>query len=136
MKSLTPVELYTLYLMAYIMRLNRRGYVTVKELAKAMNRAESRVRAILNSLKEKGFVIDIGDKKSNSNNVDSLSIKIDRRIAERFRVRGGGVEKLWSIVGYNILDDSELERFFRDLGKELEMQLGVSIKDIINSLKL
>jgi len=143
-KPLTPVEAYTLIGMIYLIRRKGKPYVTVSELSKVINRSESRVRVILNDLKEKGYVIDedlrnliFKERVLNALSPDHLGPggeSILEGLDVRFRAPRGGVEKAWMINGYDVLRDEGLKSFFEDYGDALKYLLKVDIEELKNKL--
>jgi DNA-binding transcriptional ArsR family regulator len=79
---------------------------TVKELSKILMKSESRIRYLLNRLKEKGFVSDIpiefGEGRPFyvlgepwTGGISPLFEGFSREVIEKIVVPGGGVEKKW-----------------------------------------
>lgn len=100
------------------------GFVTVDMLAEALNRSKSRVRLLLNSLKNKGIVVDrIPITLPSDIKEDELGLAGVEEIRKLIEEPDRGVEKRWTVVLR--LDDDEAIKNFIKFRPEFNQYFGL-----------
>lgn len=113
--KLTPMEALVVLFMIKIGRENGNGLVDVNALARALKRSKSRIRLLLNNLKSKGIVIDIGKIVSEETEETKgyLGPKDFEEIMKIIMSPNRGVEKQWTLADVNVLDDKAVIDFIK-----------------------